>query len=194
MVDLSGSVSGTGGTDVFTVGAFTGATPAGGSFSVSRVSDGTWNDVVLNWVASAGGASFATWAAAFSSPALADQAADADPDFDGLDNALEYVIGSDPSVSNQGGPSGGVVGTNLVMNLTRVDSSETADVGLEVQVSNDLQDWTTIAGYTIGSDTATSTSGVVVSENAAADDTITVTIPKGTAPSKFARLRVVITP
>jgi hypothetical protein len=61
-------------------------------------------------------------------------------------------------------------------------------------VSNDLQDWTTIAGYTIGSDTATSTSGVVVSENAAADDTITVTIPKGTAPSKFARLRVVITP
>jgi autotransporter-associated beta strand protein len=190
VVDLSGTASGTGGTDVFTVGAFTGATPAGGSFSVSRVSD----DVVLNWVASAGGASFATWAAAFSSPALADQAADADPDFDGLDNALEYVIGSDPRVSNQGGPSGGVVGTNLVMNLTRVDSSETADVGLEVQVSNDLQDWTTIAGYTIGSDTATSTSGVVVSENAAADDTITVTIPKGTAPSKFARLRVVITP
>jgi autotransporter-associated beta strand protein len=196
VVDLSGSVTGDGGSGLFSVGTFTGATPSGGSFNVSRVSDGTWNDVFLNWVASAGGPSYATWAAAFSSPVLSDQAADADPDFDGLENALEYVIGSDPRTPNQGGPSGGVVGTNLVLNLNRVDSSETADVGLKVQVSTDLQDWTTISSYTIGADTASSTAGVVVDEGTPTTDpdAITITIPKGVDVKKFARVIVTITP
>jgi autotransporter-associated beta strand protein len=196
VVDLGASVVGDGGTDVFGLGSLTGGsgTPSG-SFSVTRVADAnSKNDVVLNWTAGGGGASYATWAAAFTSPALSNQTADADPDNDGLENALEYVLGTDPRFTNQGGPSGSVVGTDLKFTFTRKDSSETADVGLVVQVSTNLTDWTTIPGYTVGASTGTSTAGVNVNEGGGSDDIITVTIPKGSDVKKFARLNVTITP
>jgi hypothetical protein len=158
-----------------------------GQGAFSTVVNGS--DLELTWTVS--GASYATWADAFTSPPLSDKAADADPDKDGLSNAYEYIHGSDPRYPNQGGPTGSVVSTNLQLTFTRTDSAETADVSLLVQVSTDLSDWTSIASYPIG---ASSSAGVLVNENDAMDDEIIVTIPKGTDVKKFARLIVVVTP
>lgn len=135
------------------------------------------------------GASYASWAAGFSAPALADPAAMADPDVDGLANSVEYVIGGDPRISSQAGrPVSSVSGGNLVFTFYRVDSSETPDASVSVQTSNDLADWTTSPVYSVGADTLSSSAGVVVAENGANPDFITVTIPA--ASKKFARLSV----
>lgn len=141
------------------------------------------------------GASFATWASAFDPP-LSNTAAAADPDNDGLENAVEYVLGTDPRYSNQGGPSSSVDGTNLILTFNRKDSSETTDVALQVQVSADLSDWTSLSGYSIGATTGTSTTPGVNVNEAGPDDTdiITVTIPMAPHAAKFARLTVAITP
>jgi autotransporter-associated beta strand protein len=135
------------------------------------------------------GASYASWAAGFSAPALADPAAMADPDVDGLANSVEYVIGGDPRISSQAGrPVSSVSGGNLVFTFYRVDSSETPDASVSVQTSNDLADWTASPVYSVGADTLSSSAGVVVAENGANPDFITVTIPA--ASKKFARLSV----
>jgi autotransporter-associated beta strand protein len=162
-----------------------------GEGDFSTVVNGT--DLELKWTSTAV-PSYATWAAAFTSPALSNQAADADPDNDGLTNAYEYIHGSDPRYTNQGGPTGSIVGTDLVLTFTRTDSAETPDVSLLVQVSTDLSDWTTISSYAIADTTANSSAGVVVTEGGTADDIITVSIPKGTDVKKFARLIVIVTP
>lgn len=144
-------------------------------------------------VAGAPAASYATWASAFTSPPLSNTAPTADPDFDGIPNAVEYVTGSDPRVSSLANlPTSSISGGNLVFTFNRVDSSETPDVSLVVQTSTNLADWATQPSYTIGADTASSTLGVTVAENGAAADTITVKIPVAT--KGFARLRVITTP
>ena len=139
---------------------------------------------------------YATWASAFASPPLSNTAADADPDGDGLSNAVGYVLGRDPRYSNSGGPSSSIVGSNLIFTFNRAKSSATPDVALKVRVSTDLADWTSIPGYTIGATTATSTTpGVEV--NAAGPnntDLITVTIPMAPDVKKFARLAVTVAP
>ncbi|MCX6865688.1 MAG: autotransporter-associated beta strand repeat-containing protein [Verrucomicrobia bacterium] len=183
--------------DISNIDIFVNEVPVGsgntitGEGAFSTVVNGS--DLELKWTAAGATASYATWAAGYAaaSPPLTNTAADADPDNDGLTNAYEYIHGSDPRYPNQGGPTGSIVGTDLVLTFTRTDIAETPDVSLLVQVSTDLSDWTSIAGYPIG---ATSSAGVVVTEGGAADDIITVTIPKGSDVKKFARLIVVVTP
>jgi fibronectin-binding autotransporter adhesin len=133
---------------------------------------------------------FADWIDTF---AVADPAAGADPDFDGLANAIEYVIGGDPSVASRvGAPEGEVVGDDLVFTFTRVDSSETPDLTLTVEAGTTLALWPEV--FTIGADNAGSSAGVDIVENAGAADAITVTIPKAGALKKFARLNATIAP
>jgi autotransporter-associated beta strand protein len=133
---------------------------------------------------------FDAWIDAY---AVADPAAGADPDFDGLANAIEYVIGGDPSVASRAGaPEGEVVGDDLVFTFFRVDSSETPDLALTVQAGTTLALWP--EAFTIGVNNAGSSAGVNIIENDAAPDEITVTIPKAGALKKFARLNATVTP
>ncbi len=142
----------------------------------------------IKLVAAAGG--FTSWISGFT---VGDPGADADPDNDGLANAVEYVTGGDPSASSQvGTPQSNASGSDLVFTFDRVDSSETPDVTVTVEVGTTLGAWPTV--YTIGADTASSTAGVTVQENGTDPDTITVTVSKGTDTRKFARLKVTVAP
>lgn len=130
---------------------------------------------------------FSTWVVGYSLTGD-DALADADPDNDGIDNGVEYVLGGDPTVSSQAGlPSGSAAGDDLVFTFNRSDSSETPDVSVSVEYGTNLAGWTSVP---IG---ATSDGIVTVEENGTDPDLITVTIPKNGDPAKFARLKVIVT-
>ena len=133
---------------------------------------------------------FAGWIDDF--PVL-DPDADADPDGDGVANALEYVFGTDPSQATADGVHPVAVSPGaLTFTFERADSSESPDLELVVEAGSTLGLWPEV--FAIGATGALSSPGVSIAENGAAPDTVTVTIPKGAAASKFARLRVVVTP
>ncbi|MES2707959.1 MAG: autotransporter-associated beta strand repeat-containing protein [Verrucomicrobiota bacterium] len=124
---------------------------------------------------------FDAWAAGFAG--LTDTSANGDPDHDGIGNMLEYVLGGIPNVLN----------TAILPVLTpadnkwtfkRSDASE-ADVVLTVQWSTDLQTWTGIA---VG---AASSGSVVITENGASLDDVSVTLPATTGTRAYVRLKAV---
>ena len=117
-----------------------------------------------------------------------DRLPDADPDRDGLENAVERILGSNPTASSQDGrPSGSKSGSNLVFTFSRTDASETPDNLLEVEYGNNLTGWTAV---TIGPE---SDGIVTVQENGGDADLITVTIPEAGDTRKFVRLKVTVT-
>ena len=133
---------------------------------------------------------FAGWIGPFG---VANPAAAADPDFDGIPNVIEYILGGNPSQPDSTiGPKTAVNGANLVFTFDRADSSETSDITLVVEAGATLGTWP--ESFTIGASTATSSPGVEILENGSSPDRITVTIPQGGVSAKFARLRVTISP
>jgi uncharacterized repeat protein (TIGR03803 family) len=136
--------------------------------------------------------SFADWATA-SGLTGPDAAADADPDGDGLPSAAEYILGGHPLAPDTSGrPAATASGDNLQFTFQRDDASETSDIILTVETGTDLITWPGV--FTIGPDTAASSPGVNISENGTEPDTVTVTIPFGTAPHRFGRIKVTIIP
>ena len=116
----------------------------------------------------------------------ADAEFDADPDFDGISNGIEFVIGGEPNPAHPGAnsrgllPTGEVVGGNFVFTFTRMD--EAAYLNPVVEFDTDLQaPWTTA----VDPDNA----DIEITPGTPAD-TITVTIPMGANTEMFARLKV----
>jgi len=124
-------------------------------------------------------ASYATWATAFTSPALSNTAATADPDNDGLTNAMEYALGLDPRFSSA---SPGVPSNNgKTITFTKgTEAKANGDVTYQIETSATLgiapSPWTV--------DVADVTNGV---------NTIAITFPAGPV-KNFARLKVTLTP
>jgi len=115
---------------------------------------------------------FVTWIDGFTPNALLPDAASkllsADPDGDGIINLMEFVIGGSPVISSQSIlPTLANVGSDLVLSYTRSDESEsvTTQVG---QWSTDLTGWTNVTP-------------VLVNENGAAADAMSITVPKSNA-------------
>jgi fibronectin-binding autotransporter adhesin len=131
----------------------------------------------------AGGNPYTTWAGGFSG--FTSTTGTLDFENDGIQNLLEFVLGGNPTTNDSPSirPTVGASGSDLIVTFNRTDLSETQPVTVKVQTSPDLLTWTDFA--TIG---AINGSGYTVSENAAAADTIIVTIPKAAATKKFARV------
>lgn len=141
------------------------------------------------------GTAFSNWIDGFT---LGGQTAiNQDPDADGVANGLEFVLkGGNPETP--GGtqlPTSSASGANLIFTFERDDRAKAANLGLTITVEagTNLSDWPEV--FTIGNDTAGSSAGVVISNDGDANpDTVTVTIPKNAATTKFARLKVTGTP
>jgi fibronectin-binding autotransporter adhesin len=156
---------------------------------------------VLTLTTSAGG--FDAWA---SSKGLAGVDADfgADPDHDGIDNGLEFVLGGEPNPANPGAssvallPTVSQAGGDLTFSFKRKDLSESG-VTLVFQWSNDLTFPSPANDVPVGAtDSTTDTIVVDVTEDSpdADTDSIVITIPaaKAAGGKLFGRLSAVEVP
>ena len=135
---------------------------------------------------------FAGWAGDFG---LSDTsaAANADPDGDRLQNAVEYVLGVDPTNVTTTEPlTVSIQNGSAIITFLRADRSETPDITVEVETGPNLTTWP--SRYVVGADTASSSPEVGVSENGGDPDTVTVTVALGLNSKLFARLRVTVAP
>lgn len=145
----------------------------------------------------AGGTPYDTWAAGTFANPFTNTALGVDFDNDGLSNLLEFVLGGDPTISQPGiAPGASTSGTDLVVTFKRSDASKLAPaVTVKVELSTDLTFSTPAQDIVIGpaSDPgpiAPNGASYTVS-NSGGFDTITVTIPQGSNPKKFARVQAV---
>lgn len=134
---------------------------------------------------------YADWAATFTG--FTDTALLSDPESDGVKNIFEYILGGDPTVSNPTIlPQPSLSGSNLTMNFRRRIESIDAGFNLILQVSEVLDDWATATELTIGAASGTGPDGitytVTVDPMDSAFDLISITVPPGTDPRKFARI------
>ncbi|MEI6675713.1 MAG: hypothetical protein WCO57_11100, partial [Verrucomicrobiota bacterium] len=123
----------------------------------------------------------------------------ADPDHDGVANALEFVLGGEPNPANSGSNSNGLVPTvaqsagNLLFTFRRKNLAEGAST-LTFQWSTDLS-FPSANDVPVGV-VSSSTNGVDVVVNVldAATDTIIITVPlaKAAGGKLFARLAVTV--
>lgn len=130
---------------------------------------------------------FTAWADTFSTqlPNAADREPAADPDADGLNNLMEFVLNGNPSAADSSiAPTLDASGSNFVFSFSRRDDSESPETTLVFQSSPDLVTWTDV---TVG---AASAGAVAVTENGTSPDTITVTLSKGSNTKLFGRLKV----
>lgn len=117
-----------------------------------------------------------------------------DPDNDGFENILEFVLNGNPSVSSQAiVPTLNATGTDFVFSFTRRADSA-SEVAQVFEYSVDLVDWTTNPPVTIP--TAPTPSGTVIvgaSTGSAPNQvqSVTVTVPKGSNTKLFGRLRAI---
>jgi hypothetical protein len=140
---------------------------------------------------------FATWIGgtfAGGTVAAPDQDPLDDPDNDGIENALEFVLNGDPTVNNQSVlPVLNASGTDFVFSFTRRADSA-GEVAQVFEYSADLVDWTTNTPVTIPTAPGTSGFATVGASTGVAPNqvqAVTVTIPKGSNTKLFGRLRAV---
>ncbi|NNF09092.1 MAG: hypothetical protein HKN74_02295, partial [Acidimicrobiia bacterium] len=142
-------------------------------------------------VLTAAGTPYANWAALF--PGLTDTDPSIDFEGDGLDTAVEWVVGGDPTVNDAGPlqPTGTDTGTGLDFVFRRTDESNNdADTTIEVEYGSNLDnDWTVamdgVDGVTIAADDDFYGPGI---------DRVTVSLPDSLAldGKLFARLNVTV--
>ena len=144
----------------------------------------------LTIVSTSAGSSYSTWA---SVPAPGQDPGD-DYDLDGVTNALEFVLGGTAATNDLDKlqtvattPGGDMTSTFL-----RDQQSIEATTSVTIEVSPDLDDWST--SYPVPAVAAANNPGVtVVKGSPSGFDTVTLTLPMDSA-RKFARLKVTVAP
>ncbi|MCW1923864.1 autotransporter-associated beta strand repeat-containing protein [Luteolibacter arcticus] len=145
------------------------------------------NAVTLEAVTPAGG--YSSWAST-NAPGQTD---DQDYDGDGVANGVEYVLGGLANTNDLSKlPTISIEAGNLVFTFLRDQDSKTLDATVFIDVGTTLATWP--LNFTVGNNTAGSTTGVTVTDNLNGTDTVKLTIAQAPDTKKFARLRVEIAP
>jgi autotransporter-associated beta strand protein len=113
---------------------------------------------------------------------------DDDPDHDGIQNLIEFILGGEPMTPDSTLlPKATIVGADLVFTFLRHDSSETGTTLLVQHGSNLTDDWVNIP---IGPTSGTAgVASVTIEENDANPDTVTIAIPLSVSDKRFMRLK-----
>ncbi len=180
------------------LGYTTGASPTGpiGTGTYETTISISPTGVITASSSSTSSSAFTTWIDGYTTqlPNAADREAGADPDQDGIDNLMEFVLNGNPSVSGQAIlPALNASGTNFVFSFTR--RADSADEMTQVfEYSTNLVDWTTKAPITIP-DAPGAVGFVTVGPNTGTPpnevQAVSISIPKGTDTKLFGRLKVV---
>lgn len=116
-----------------------------------------------------------------------------DFDNDGVPSAIEFVLGGDKDTNDPGKlPTVTTSGTNMVFSFIRDQASIDPGVEVQIEVGSNLSAWPDV--FTVGANTAGSSTGVTVTNNGDGTDRVTLVIPRADDNKKFARLKVVISP
>ncbi|MCX6880148.1 MAG: Ig-like domain-containing protein [Verrucomicrobia bacterium] len=118
----------------------------------------------------------------------------ADEDGDGVANGVEYVLGGDKDTNDLGKlPQSSTDGADVLFTFVRDQTSIDGSTTVVIEVSTDLVNWATPPSpYTVGTDTAGSSTGVTVEQNVpeAGKDKVTLRLARAPDTAKFARLKV----
>jgi autotransporter-associated beta strand protein len=147
-------------------------------------------------------ASYASWIAGFGLAGL-DAAATADPDFDGIENAVEMVLGGNPATGMDtallptielvnADPDGDTTFSDyLLFTYRRTDLSVTAGVTAACESDTDLvAPWSTAVGGVSGVVILTDDNYGLFTPPAADTDRVRVFVPRGVNTTLFGRLNV----
>ncbi len=158
-----------------------------GTFLVSN----TGTSVTLSDYQSNTANDFAAWIGTFG---VSDPSFDADPDNDGLDNGVENILGSSPSVFSEGLTQISTTGSSVKFRHSQ-SNTIASDVAKTYQWSPDLVNWAA-SGVSIGGTTATIAESTITNVSAPGNDVIevTVTVTAGPATKIFGRLVSTQTP
>lgn len=187
------SVTGTPTQSVYTLITYTGTPPTGTFTTVNNQPPGY--DLVYNHngnsvaLVKIGGDAYTSWIDTFVTITGADRAPDADPDNDGVENAIEFMTGTIPSdASSNNAPNITRNGPgDLVVTFNRADEAEAYEVAVEHSTGL-AAPWTSI----IVPNSATAGPPVTVVDNGSNADSVTVVVPANGDPRKFARVRVTV--
>jgi autotransporter-associated beta strand protein len=163
---------------VYIIASYTGATPANFN-SVTGLPAGyslVYNYLGGNQIALVGTvAPYDSWAASKGLTG-ANNGPTQDPEFDGISNLLEFILGGNPLASDPSIlPAQTLTANDFIFTFNRADESESG-ITQTFQYGSSLTGWTNIS---IGASPGTSPVGIV--ENGASPDTVTVTIPRSSA-------------
>lgn len=134
-----------------------------------------------------GAAPYTTWAQGLGMNPSGDGAPNADYDHDGVANAVEYVIGTDPKSASANSFTVTTDGTQWTIAFLHAINSATSDISVSVEASGDLSTWQSYHVQGGGVDPAPQISVVPVDGTT---EIIMVTLPRGLEKQIFARLRV----
>jgi autotransporter-associated beta strand protein len=118
----------------------------------------------------------------------------ADEDNDGVSNAVEFVLGGNAQTNDLPKlPTASPSGDNILFSFKRDQASIHPGTSVIIETGTTLLTWP--GSYVVGTDTATSSAGVIVTQGVPTGfDTVTLSIPRSPDLQKFLRLKVTVSP
>ena len=111
-----------------------------------------------------------------------------------MNNAAEYVLGGTVTTNDLSKlPAASISGSNLLFTFNRSQASIDGSTVVTIEVGTTLLAWPD--SHSVPGPAQANVPGVtIVKDTSVGFDTVTLSVPMGTDPKKFARLKTVVTP